>query len=71
MKYITDPLITYFMFFAFFGLFMFGIPLGFAFIVWDWDIVTIQCGLTILRINAVIAAIVTIIYYIDLGTKVK
>jgi hypothetical protein len=50
---------------------MFGIPLGFAFIVWDWDIVTIQRGLTILRINAVIAAIVTIIYYIDLGTKVK
>ena len=71
MKYITDPLITYFVFFAFFGLFMFGIPLGFAFIVCDWDIVTIQRGLTILRINAVMAAIVTIIYYIDLGTKVK
>lgn len=71
MKYITDPLITYFVFFAFFGLFMFGIPVGFAFIVWDWDIVTIQRGLTILRINTVISAIVTIIYYIDLGTKVK
>ena len=71
MKYITDPLITYFVFFAFFGLFIFGIPLGFAFIVWDWDIVTIQRGLTTLRINAVISAIVTIIYYIDLGTKVK
>ena len=50
---------------------MFGIPLGFAFIVWDWDIVNIQSGLTTLRINTVIAAIVTIIYYIDLGTKVK
>lgn len=71
MKYVTDSIITYFVFFAFFGLFMFGIPLGFAFIVWDWDIVTIQRGLTILRINAVMAAIVTIIYYIDLGTKVK
>ena len=50
---------------------MFGIPLAFVFVVWDWDLVTIQRGLTILRINAVIAAIVTIIYYIDLGTKVK
>ena len=71
MKYITDPLITYFVFFAFFALFMFGIPVGWAFIVWDWDIVTIQRGLTILRINTVISAIVTIIYYIDLWTKVK
>ena len=71
MKYIKDPLITYFVFFAFFGLLMFGIPLAFVFIVWDWDLVTIQSGLTTLRINTVIAAIVTIIYYIDLGTKVK
>ena len=71
MKYITDPLITYFTFFAFFALFMFGIPLGFAFIFWDWDIVTIQGGLTILRINTVVAAIVTIVYYIDLAVKVK
>ena len=71
MKYIKDAVSTYFVFFAFFGLFMFGIPLGFAFIVWDWDIVTIQRGLTILRINTVISAIVTIIYYIDLWTKVK
>ena len=71
MKYITDLLITYFVFFAFFALLMYGIPLGFAFIVWDWDIVNIQSGLTTLRINTVISAIVTIIYYIDLGTKVK
>ena len=71
MKYIKEALSSYFVFFAFFGLFMFGIPLAFVFVVWDWDLVTIQRGLTILRINAVIAAIVTIIYYIDLGTKVK
>jgi len=71
MKYIKDAVIAYSVFFAFFGLFIFGIPLGFAFIVWDWDIVNIQSGLTTLRINTVIAAIVTIIYYIDLGTKVK
>jgi hypothetical protein len=71
MKYVKEALLTYTTFFAFFALFMYGIPLGFAFIVWDWDIVTIQRGLTILRINAVMAAIVTIVYYIDLGTKVK
>ena len=71
MKYIKEALSSYFVFFAFLALFMYGIPLGFAFIVWDWDIVTIQRGLTILRINAVMAAIVTIIYYIDLWTKVK
>ena len=71
MKYIKDAVSTYFVFFAFFGLLMFGIPLAFVFVVWDWDLVTIQRGLTILRINAVIAAIVTIIYYIDLWTKVK
>jgi len=62
MKYITDPLITYFVFFAFFALFMFGIPLGFAFIVWDWDIVNIQSGLTTLRINAVMAAVALLIW---------
>ena len=71
MKYIKDPLITYFVFFAFFGLLMFGIPLAFVFVVWDWDLVTFQRGLTTLRINAVIAAIVTIIYYIELWVKVK
>lgn len=71
MKYVKEALLTYTTFFACLALLMYGIPLGFAFIVWDWDIVTIQRGLTILRINAVIAAIVTIIYYIDLGTKVK
>ena len=71
MKYIKDAVSTYFVFFAFFGLLMFGIPLAFVFIVWDWDLVTIQRGLRILRINTVIAAIVTIIYYIDLWTKVK
>ena len=71
MKYIKEALSSYFTFFAFFGLLMFGIPLAFVFVVWDWDLVTIQRGLTTLRINAVIAAIVTIVYYIDLGTKVK
>ena len=71
MTYIKEALLTYTTFFVFFGLFMYGIPLGFAFIVWDWDLVTIHRGLTILRINAVVAAIVTLIYYIDLGTKVK
>ena len=71
MKYIKEALSSYFVFFAFFGLLMFGIPLAFVFIVWDWDLVTIQRGLTTLRINAVIAAIVTIIYYIELWVKVK
>ena len=71
MNYVKEALFGYFVFFTFFALFMFGIPLGFAFIFWDWDIVTIQGGLTILRINTVVAAIVTIIYYIDMGTKVK
>jgi hypothetical protein len=71
MKYIKEALLTYTTFFVFFGLFMYGIPLGFAFIVWDWDIVTIQRGLTILRINTALSFLVTVIYYIDLGTKVK
>jgi hypothetical protein len=71
MKNITDAVSTYFTFFAFFGLFMFGIPLAFVFIFWNWDAITISNVMTILRVNTVIAAIVTVIYYIDLWVKVK
>jgi hypothetical protein len=52
-------------------LFMFGIPLAFVFIFWNWDAITISNVMTILRVNTVIAAIVTVIYYIDLWVKVK
>lgn len=69
MKYITEAVVTYITFFAFFGLFMLGIPLAFVFIVWDWDAVTISNVMSILRVNTVVAAIVTVIYYIDLWVK--
>lgn len=71
MKYITDAVLVYFTFFAFFGLLMFGIPLAFVFIFWNWDDITISSVMTILRVNIVITAIVTVIYYIDLWVKVK
>ena len=71
MKYVKEALVTYIIFFAFFGLFMFGIPLAFVFIFWNWDAITISNVMTILRVNTVIAAIVTVIYYIDLWVKVK
>lgn len=69
MKYITEAVLTYITFFAFFGLFMLGIPLGFVFIVWDWDAVTISNVMSILRVNTVVAATITVIYYIDLWVK--
>ena len=66
MKHIKDAVLTYFTFFAFFGLLTFGIPTAFAFISWDWDIVSIPILMTILRVNIVIAAVTTLIYYIEL-----
>ena len=71
MKYITEAVVTYFTFFAFFGLFIFGMQTAFAFITWDWDIVSIPFLMTILRVNIVIAALVTVVFYIDLWVKVK
>ena len=71
MKYITEAVVTYITFFCFFGLFMFGIPLSFVFIVWEWDAVTISNVMSILRVNTVVAAVITIVYYIDLWVKVK
>jgi hypothetical protein len=69
MKYIKDAVLTYFTFFAFFGLLTFGIPTALAFITWDWDIVAIPFLMTILRINIVIAAVTTLIFYIELWVK--
>jgi hypothetical protein len=71
MKYVKEALVTYIIFFAFFGLFTYGLPLGFVFIVWDWDIITLDGIMTILRVNAAIAFLVSIWFYIDKAVNQK
>jgi hypothetical protein len=68
MNKIVEAITVYSTFFALIGLLTFGIPTAFAFIAWDWDIVSIPILLTILRVNTAIAALITVIFYI---VKVK
>ena len=71
MKYATELLTYYATFFVVSGVLLFGIPLSWCFMTWDWGWVTIQNLFLVLRINLVVSLGMTIWFLIDLSSKSK
>jgi len=69
MKYATELLTYYATFFVVIGVLLFGIPLSWCFITWDWQLVTIHNLFLVLRINLVVSLVLTIWFLIDLASK--
>jgi hypothetical protein len=65
MKYLLEAIIVYCTFFAIAGFVFLFLPFGYCFIVWDWQFATIQTVLQLLRLDAIVSAILLFFFYID------
>jgi hypothetical protein len=65
MKYLLEAITVYFTFFAIAGFVFLFLPFGYCFIVWDWQFATIQNVLQLLRLDAIVSAILLFFFYMD------
>ena len=62
---IVEAIIVYSTFFAIAGFVFLFLPFGYCFIVWDWQYVTIENVLQLLRLDAIVSAILLFFFYIS------
>jgi glycopeptide antibiotics resistance protein len=65
MKYLLEAITVYCTFFAIAGFVFLFIPFGFCFIVWEWQFATIQNVMQLLRLDAIVSAILLFFFYIS------
>ena len=65
MKYVKDAVLLYAVMFAFTAFFMFGAPLAFCFMLWDWETFTFQTVVALLRVTAVLALVISFFFVMD------
>ena len=63
MKYLLEAITVYCTFFAIAGFVFLFLPFGYCFIVWDWQIATLV--LQLLRLDAIVSAILLFFFYIS------
>ena len=65
MNKLVEAITVYSTFFAFAGFVFLFLPFGYCFIVWDWHYATIQNVMQLLRLDAIVSAILLFLFYID------
>ena len=65
MQYVKEAVEIYAVMFAFTAFFMFGAPLAFCFMMWDWELFTFQTIMALLRVTAVLALVISFLFVID------
>ena len=65
MKYVKEAVLIYAVMFVFTAFFMFGAPLAFCFMLWDWEVFTFQTTMEILRVTAVLALVISFLFVMN------
>jgi hypothetical protein len=65
MNKIVEAITVYSTFFVIAGFVFLFIPFGYCFIVWEWQYVTIENVLQLLRLDAIVSAILLFLFYMD------
>jgi len=65
MNKLLEAITLYSTFFAFAAFVFLFLPFGYCFITWDWHYATIQNVLELLRLDAIVSAILLFLFYIN------
>lgn len=65
MKYVKEAVLIYAVMFAVTAFFMFGAPLAFCFMIWDWELFTFQTIMELLRVTVVLALVISFFFVMD------
>jgi hypothetical protein len=65
MNKLVKAITVYSTFFAIAGFVFSFLPFSYCFLVWEWQIVTIENVLELLRLDAIVSAILLFFFYIN------